>query len=120
MFEDWQCPDWNGPWEPELELSWAKRIATMIHRANPDLVFALDTATEGCLFVELWRGEMLIGIFTISALQPEAPLVSMYMGAEEDSFHVTNLALVPEIPRYYTSKYTYPDDGRFGTGLLWQ
>jgi hypothetical protein len=106
MFEDRQCPNWNEPWEPELEFRWAKRIARMIYRANPDLAFVLDAETGGCLFVELRRGEVLIGTFTLSTLQRESPLVSMHMGAEEDEFHLTNLAVIPEIPKHYTSQYT--------------
>lgn len=110
MFEKWECPEWGEPWEPQVELNWARRICTQVHKANHDLCFRLDTETEGCLFVELIRDGMLIGVFTISVLLPEAPLVSMFMGSEGDEFDITNLKVIPAIPKFYTTEYVYPED----------
>ena len=110
MFEDWKCPDWGEPWEPQIEIDWAKKIATQIYESNPDLSFRLDTETEGCLYVELWRGEMLIGTLTLSALRANSPLVSMFLGAEEDEFHVSNLDVLSGLPKFYMTEYVYPED----------
>lgn len=113
MFEDWQCPDWGPPWEPEAEFALAKQIAARIHGVHPDVVLKLDTEIVGCMFVQLWRADVLIGRFTLS-LVGDVPLVSMHLGAEEDEFHLTNLDAIAALPGFYTTEYPEEESQRCG------